>query len=84
MLQHLRSLRQYFQRGGVEEEVLNTVEFSNVIKRLTTNVMTSEELMLSYYNSLVEEAVSIWFILGIEFFIGVRLLNFFPTWCTIS
>ena len=56
-LQHLRSLRAYFHRGGVDEELLNTDLFNEVHQNLQLNCMTTEELMLQFYNSLSESVV---------------------------
>ena len=56
-LQHLRSLRAYFHRGGISDESLETDLFQRVQDALQLNCLTTEELMLQYYHNLAEQMV---------------------------
>ncbi len=58
LFQHLRSLRAYFQRGGVGDDELDTDLCSQLLRTLQLNCLTTRELMLQYYSQLADNLVS--------------------------
>ena len=57
-LQNLKSLKDYFLRGGLSDEMLNTHNYTALVTRLDMNTIQTKDLILNYYENFEHHSVS--------------------------
>ena len=55
--QHLQSLRDYFTEGGVDPTLSDCDTYCGLVTTLELNSLSSQDLMLKYYNDLINDLV---------------------------
>ncbi|XP_061162989.1 protein unc-13 homolog D-like isoform X2 [Saccostrea echinata] len=58
MKQFLRALTSYFAKDGLEESKIQTEQYNSLKARLELSSLSTEELMLEYFNNLADDIVN--------------------------